>query len=280
VDLASHPPEGPTVGHLKDLYEKQENKKLEYLSFHGFKCEDTMPLRNQHLKDGDLFVGRKSLVIHDSHCDLTTAIDDVYDYMTIVQILSKYRELGRRHLQVDVGVDSKPKLPSILVYEGQSLNLVQTVYQYNIEDKSTLEFTNPPFIVSVKLTQDRTDSADSGANRLEIEIEDHWTIQRVKDQISKKLKEQGRESLLDGDKLSFKEDELDEKKEVFRYQIAPLSELLLTKEDVTQIHTKYICADCGSEVRLKKNDAVMCRDCGYHIVYKKRTMLPCQYLAR
>jgi len=57
--------------------------------------------------------------------------------------------------------------------------------------------------VSVKLTQDRTDSADSGANRLEIEIEDHWTIQRVKDQISKKLKEQGRESLLDGDKTQF-----------------------------------------------------------------------------
>jgi DNA-directed RNA polymerase I, II, and III subunit RPABC4 len=44
--------------------------------------------------------------------------------------------------------------------------------------------------------------------------------------------------------------------------------------------SRYLCADCGSDVTLKREDLVRCRVCGYRVVYKQRTTLVCQYVAR
>eukprot|EP00823_Brevimastigomonas_motovehiculus_P008338 TRINITY_DN7624_c0_g1_i1.p2 TRINITY_DN7624_c0_g1~~TRINITY_DN7624_c0_g1_i1.p2 ORF type:complete len:110 (+),score=39.03 TRINITY_DN7624_c0_g1_i1:114-443(+) len=48
----------------------------------------------------------------------------------------------------------------------------------------------------------------------------------------------------------------------------------------TSIYQTYTCGECGSDVKLKKDDQVRCHECFCRIVYKKRTTKPCQYLAR
>jgi len=108
---------------------------------------------------------------------------------------------------------------------------------------------------------------------------DYWTVAQVKKLYNDDLIKI-QELLNDGDRLWFAQDVLEEKKELYKFGIKRDSVLLVEREDVTQVALRYICYDCGEEVRLKKNDFVRCRNCGYRIVYKKRTTNPCQYLAR
>jgi len=128
------------------------------------------------------------------------------------------------------------------------------------------------------------DGKSGEAKRVTLQIADHWRVNQIKEEYAKQMPES---AVLEGDKLLYRGKELDDGKRVYQYSImahAGMKEmpvLVIQREDTTQVVTKYMCADCGSEVRLKQKDAVRCRECGYRIVYKKRTTKSaCQYLAR
>jgi len=250
---------------------------LEQLSFQGVKFEDGEPLRNRNLKDGDLFVGRMEVIVEDNDCDLATTIDNVYQFDTVTDVLRRYKELSRRNFNFN----------EVSVNFGEiKLDLVDNLklYDFKIEDKSVLEFKNNQYVIFIR---ERNQPGmgmpmGSGSNKsspVELTVQDHFTVQTIKQEYSRLVKDKF-DALLEGDKIVFKEDYLDEKKEIYKYGIGNRSELWVEREDVTQIHIKYICADCGSEVKLKKNDAIQCRECSYRIVYKKRSNTPCQYVAR
>jgi len=258
VDLATN----PTVLDLKEMHEGRGSKKLENLSFHGQKLDDGDSLRGRELKDGDLFVGRLCVIIEDNDCDLDHQIENVYDYETIMDILKKYKEKSRRVFPLETAV---------VQYSNTKLDLKSRLYDCKIEEKATLEFNNPPYTVVLR-------EKGQKEKPVEIVVQDHFTVQSLKEAYSKQVNKG--DCLLEGDKLTFKDDYLDEKKELYKCAIMPRSEIFIEREDVTQVHVKYICADCGSEVRLKKNDAIQCRECSHRIVFKKRTTTPCQYLAR
>lgn len=85
---------------------------------------------------------------------------------------------------------------------------------------------------------------------------------------------------MDGDRLVFNEQELDDDVQIYKYRIKDRSLVLVDREDFSQVQHSYQCVDCGSEVRLKKDDTIKCRVCGFRIVYKCRTKEPSQYQAR
>jgi len=64
---------------------------------------------------------------------------------------------------------------------------------------------------------------------------------------------------------------------------------IMSKDSTTDITKKvgeivekseYICASCGTDVKLKPREIIKCGTCGHRIVYKKRGKTPSQYLCR
>jgi len=156
-----------------------------------------------------------------------------------------------------------------------SADLDRLVGELQLPEHATVQYSAMMFRVRVR----EGDAKD--AQEFEITIADHYKIAQVKEEYAKKHLEGGVISMTEADRLMLDREELDDAKEVFRYKIAEGQTLTVQREDISQVTTKYICADCGSEVRLKQKDMVRCRECGYRIVYKKRTTrAACQYLAR
>eukprot|EP00808_Paulinella_micropora_P018964 g10894.t1 len=47
-----------------------------------------------------------------------------------------------------------------------------------------------------------------------------------------------------------------EEKRVYTYQLAPRTQVRVDREDLTQVYSSYLCADCGTELRLSR--AIRC----------------------
>lgn len=162
--------------------------------------------------------------------------------------------------------------------DGEEVKLPdeKTIYDSGIKDDGTLLLKTPAFKIKIREKDEKKGMQD-------IIIRDEMTIRQVKGLYSKALSEDAKtelEGLVENDKLIFNKDQLDDDKKVFQYRITEGHILIVDREDVAAVHTTYLCADCGSIVRLSKNDLVRCRECGYRIVYKQRTTRACQYLAR
>lgn len=251
--------EGRKLGELPwDMREgeEEEGKRLGCLSIDGLKIDEY----DSHivgLKEGCTVRGLITVIITDNKCDTETPLD-VYDYETIEQVLRRYHEVSRRYANPEATLQLRENL-----CENSS-----TVFECKIEHDCSIDYETPPYTIKVK-EKDEEDFK-------EIEIEDYFTVEQVKEAYSRVADE----GLVEGDKLTFGPQSLDEGKEMYKYHVHDGSVIYVEREDITQLYHGYYCVDCGCAVQLKKDDPVRCRNCGYRIVFKNRTTRACQYLAR
>ncbi len=183
------------------------------------------------------------------------------------------------------------------------LNDQLSLYEQKVVEGCTIDFQNPKFRLIMRdpsmASADSKNSLYGGSDKkssdpaasgiFEItDVMDSWKDTDLRNEFNKRLAAASTSQaalhsnfLTEEDRLMFRDEEMEPKKELWKYpNLADRAEIIIKREDVGQAAIKYICADCGEEVRLKKNDEVRCRQCGYRIVYKKRTTAACQYLAR
>lgn len=155
-----------------------------------------------------------------------------------------------------------------LSLDGEELSRDLTMHEARVQDGSVLEFLGPEFPIRVKEGQSQP---------VELYVHDHFTGEQIKELYSAKADE----TLGANDRLYLNDVEFDDATPVYKYGVKMGSVLMVHREDVAQIVTRFICADCGSEVRLKPKDAVRCRECNAgRILYKKRTTKVVQVYAR
>lgn len=216
--------------------------------------------------DDSLLVGSLKINIADENCDTQHAMT-VQPFSRVHEVKEQYAALSNR---IPKRSDLKIKRHDDEGYEASELHDDTTMWEAGVnEDDITLYYSTPPFSVTIKEMDEKGDSHD-------IEVEDHFTIAQVKEIYSK----EAYEGLVEADSLVYANDELDERKALYKYNVKEGAVLFVQREDISQIHTVYICADCGADVTLKKEDYIRCTHCGYRILYKKRTAQVCQYLAR
>ena len=250
--------ETDTLRKVYDVFQQRTSRELEHLSFRGQQLDrrDTRSLAELGIMGGDELSGRMSVVVVDKLCELENLID-VYPFYTTLQLLDKYAEATNR-LFNPMNVQ--------LSLHGQPLdNLGASLFELQVAANQELEFENPPFVVSVH-DKDQV---------VTIQVSDHTTVGEIKEAYVA----QTQELLSPNDKLQYDNEDLDDDVQIYKRRINEGAKLYLYREEVIE-QFWYVCADCGSDVKLKRYDAVQCRECGYRIVYKKRTQFPMQYLCR
>jgi DNA-directed RNA polymerase subunit RPC12/RpoP len=265
------------------------------------------------LDDDVTIVGKLTVRISDLECDLEHTIE-VYDTERIDDVMRRYTIKAKRvdRLRKIEGDSNKPgarlKIGSG-EQEGLELSLNRTVYDCKLskskDGPSILLYETDPFEVIIE---------DETEVKTRVEVRESDTISKLKNLYSQRIlqvapqiemsmsmmedddevEEAKRRSrlvpLTEKDHLTMdttgkggQMEVLDENKHVFTYQIEPGSRIVVDREDLSQVCTTYMCADCGRDVRLRSGDDVRCRACGHRILYKKRTTdpeMPMQYQAR
>jgi len=191
-------------------------------------------------------------------------------------------------------LESKVKV----AYDGQSLELLKRLHEYKLppefenvppeDQKVTIRFENVPFTITIQERARIVLRADAKDKGLQLVVEDQFTVEQIIDQYSEALRQKALQSqsslnlpgLQPGDRLLLGAVELDEKKQIYKYGVKSGTDLTVEREDTTLPRFPCTCANCGTEVLLKRTDAVRCRSCGYRVLYKARKEGAPQYLAR
>jgi DNA-directed RNA polymerase I, II, and III subunit RPABC4 len=140
------------------------------------------------------------------------------------------------------------------------------------EDSSKIVYyVPPPFIITVKEKNEKNETTET-----KIEIEDHNTIAEVRNKYSRNAEE----GLVEGDLLLLDEQDLKDERMVYSYGLRGTHDLWVQKRSSNQPMFTYICADCGNDLRLRKDEKIRCRECGHRVVYKPRLNKPLQHFAR
>lgn len=139
------------------------------------------------------------------------------------------------------------------------------------ESQKIVYYAAPPFMVTIKEKSEKNEDIET-----KIEIEDSNTIAEVRNKYSRNAEE----GLVEGDLLLMDDQELKEDRMVFTYAIRSNSALYVQKRSANQPMFTYICADCGNDLRLRKDEKIRCRECGHRVVYKPRLNKPLQHFAR
>jgi DNA-directed RNA polymerase subunit RPC12/RpoP len=147
---------------------------------------------------------------------------------------------------------------AVFAFEGTDLaeTMDMNLYTLNIVDGATVEYYSPPYTIKIK---------EGTKEAVEIEVMDYYTPDLLREAYFHQVKDQ----LTGDDKFVFRDEDLSEDAELYAAGVTRDETVYLVREDHSQAHL-YICADCGSEVRLKRDDVIRCRACGYRIVYKPR----------
>lgn len=250
-----------TVDDLRNQYEQEEGITLRHLSLGGIPLDDNEKrlMSYDAWKDECTVLGQIRVVVHDKLLAMESEIS-LYEFDDVFKLLQRYKEDTKRTFTEE----------AYLQYKDEKLERTSKLSSYDITHDTVLEFTNPPFTVTIR---EKGDAAGSG---IELTVDDSFTVKKLKAEYSREAEE----GLLAEDKLIFDNQELDEEEKIFKYQITEGSKLYAEKEDMRALEFKYTCAECGEDVKLKKEDAVICRDCESRCVYKSRTTRVCQYLAR
>eukprot|EP00808_Paulinella_micropora_P018966 g10897.t1 len=234
-------------------------------------------------------IGTFSLTVQDEECDLVHTLQ-IQDYLTVREILQAYITVAKRVPRLGDGRDDGGR-------PGCRLQIKDMSDQTYMD----LDFGDSAYKCEIGTSDNKHDSvyyvADpfpliilDGDHKTELEgVKDSMKINRVKALYSQKCLEDvastdprsRREALTDNDKL-VREDRhqfqhLEEEKRVYTYQLAPRTQVRVDREDLTQVYSSYLCADCGTELRLKQGDPLRCRECGHRIMYKKRTPIIQQF---
>jgi len=246
-------------------------------------------------------------------------LTNLNDHMTIAQVLRMYGEQMRRAYLHQPIVGEWVDGNTVEDLKSHAMNLDATLYAQNIsngEERTNLGLKTSMFEIVLKEQTAldeaaQTQRARAGTSRdaasklvegIRIQVYDYFTVARVKELYSMiaedPLGSEDRLWLLDSgsggaaaaaaaamEGVSSSQrpqyrGELDEGSMLFKYLIGPDAELSVQREDVSAAVCEYLCADCGSDVRLKQRDAVRCRQCGHRIVFKKRIPKPQQYICR
>jgi DNA-directed RNA polymerase subunit RPC12/RpoP len=187
----------------------------------------------------------------------------VYESERVGAIMTKYAAKAKRVLHESKSIHEAA--PTCYVVFGEErMDPQRTVYQYRIDHGSTVYFESPEFRIRVEYSKDGV-FAPGMRNSAELLVHDSMTIAKVRDV----FKTETQEVLDDDDRLLHDGHALDINLMLYKYRLSYGAVLKLERADLSSSH-RYICADCGSEVRLKPSDPVVCRECGYRIVYKAR----------
>jgi DNA-directed RNA polymerase I, II, and III subunit RPABC4 len=268
VDTELTVPEDCTIAGVRDLYLQQGKKEaLQALSFRGQRLADET-VRVERLAmdvdDGEdvVLAGRMEVHVRDPECDVQTQVD-VYEFETLQELREKYLQASRRAFHQG----------AVFRFDGEELEETgATLHSLGVRQESSFEYSVPPYRIQIKDTDEQVD----GELR-ELEIQDHFSVQAIKDEYSR----QAEEGLVDGDVLIFNGERLDDVlREAFRIRLTQGSVVVVEREDTSSQSFFYLCADCGSDVKLKREDPVRCRECGHRILFKRRTDRAVQYLAR
>ncbi len=250
-----------TVAELRSAYQEIHREKIDRISFQGRELQSAQRLGPDcGLHSGDRLIGNISVIIAEKESDKQTLID-VNDSVLVRELKQLYANKEKRIL-----------LPGTILLRNDLESEVgdgDSLFNCGIRDDSHLNLITPAFQIRIR-------EKDSKEDGMTIKIFDHYRARQLKDLFN----QNSARPLGFNDKLIFKEDELNDSIPVYKVGVTADSTLIVEREDITQERFEYICADCGSDVRLTKSDAVRCRECGNRIVYKKRTKKPCQYLAR
>jgi len=184
--------------------------------------------------------------------------------MLLADVKKQYGQKMRRYIQPN----------STLSHDGHIVDENKTLAQLGAtaEEVFQLVYTSAPFEIIVR----EKDADQKSGQRLR--VYDWYKVHRVKELYSKEATHV--EGLVEGDKLIYHGVELDDTKELFRYELKADAVLTVQREDISAIVTRYMCADCAVEVRLKKDDAVRCRSCTSRVLLKIRPPKPVQWQAR
>jgi DNA-directed RNA polymerase subunit RPC12/RpoP len=261
-ELSVRVPNRTTVADLKKKIFEQYEREISVLTVAGQELKNSWAILDEGITDGSELIARIEVEVEDTECDLKTKIE-TYPFCRLRDVLEGYKVKLRR------------SFPLSAVEVERDYDLDQTLEQLQITHDSSVLIKTRPFKVCARYKN----------RNVSFEVSDHMTVKQVKE----KYDTLSPEVLEADDKLRFQGRELEDEQRLYQIpglypQKEPQSEsemplLELVKSTFVIFH-KYVCADCGSEVRIKKGDAIMCHECGYRIVYKRRTLQPQQYLSR
>lgn len=221
-------------------------------------------------EDDEEYTGIMSVFIFDRDCDTDKVPIETDAEATIEHVLQLYCTQGRRHLHVDQ--DNQPLCELFREEDDERLDLSLKVSESGLSNESNLVYKAPAYSIMLK----EKDVNGKPGQETEVQVTDDMTVDAVKEAYSRVADE----GLVEGDALVFGQQDLDDEKQIYKYQLKQGSQLKVEREDFTTMHFTYSCADCGSDVKLKKDDLVRCRVCGYRVVFKQRTKVQSQYLCR
>jgi len=166
--------------------------------------------------------------------------------------------IGDRELEGDERLEDVVDWAAVFE-EGEKLNPIQISYD------------PPPFGVTLKEKDEKNQVIET-----ELEISDNMKIFELKNKYSK----QAEEGLVEGDLLLLDDQELKDDRTVYSYQLRRDSQLIIQKKSLNQPTFTYVCADCGNDLKLRKEEKIRCRECGHRVVYKPRMTKSAQHFAR
>jgi len=259
-------PVGATLQTLRTQYLEKEGEELNCeLSINGVKLDDGPVMMEDNGEEEISVVGMIAVTVIDKEVDVNDMELSVYEFTTFAQLKETYCDKARRELMTGAEILAHSSGNE----EKREFDGTMTIYGAGLSHGSYVVFQGCAFTIRVEELGDQSEKE-------ELTVYDHWTVEKIKAEYSKRADE----GLVDGDKLVFNDQELNEDSQIYKYRMKENSLVLVDREDFSQQQFLYQCVDCGSEVRLKKEDIIKCRSCGYRIVYKVRTTEPSQYMAR
>lgn len=260
-------PVGATLQTFRKQYLEKEGEELNCdLSINGVQLDDGPVIMGDNSEEEEIsVVGVISVVVVDPEVNVEDLQLSVYEFTTIAQLKKQYCEKARREHMLGAEILANNSSSEM----RKEFDGTMTIHDAGLTHGNYVVFKGCAFIIRITELGDKSQSE-------ELTVYDHWTVEKIKAEYSKRADE----GLVDGDRLVFNDQELNEDSQIYKYRMKDNSLVLVDREDFSQQQFLYQCVDCGNEVRLKKEDMIKCRTCGYRIVYKARTLEPSQYMAR
>lgn len=288
IDESFHCNRQTTIGWIREQFEKAHPGCLPEIHY-GDKLENDERLENlgHSFFEHPVLVGKLSISIADEKCNQIRNLA-VYPRTLVREILKQFadkaapprvlhrREQGKKELLCrEEGCDGHRCPHSWFSYGGRILMSDESISKaldlLPEETSKIIYYVPPPFPVTIKEKNDKNEFIET-----KIDIEDWNTIADVRNKYSRNAEE----GLVEGDMLLLIDQELKEERMVFTYMIDSQSPLFVQKRAANQPMFTYICADCGNDLRLRKDEKIRCRECGHRVVYKPRLNKPLQHFAR
>jgi DNA-directed RNA polymerase I, II, and III subunit RPABC4 len=256
-----------TISDVRSMYQDLHRERLDRLSYKGKELGGSQRLGPDcGLQSGDRLIGDIKIVISERDSERQTLLE-ANDSISVEELMKLYSTKERRKL---------PEGSVLLGHQRQGneekqvpLDMKLSLWSNGIHEESQLTLVTPEISVRIR-------EKIEAKEELTLRIFDHYKARQLKELINQMTPR----PLGMNDKLLYKSEELNDGVPVYKVGIEAGALIIIEREDITQERFEYICADCGSDVRLTRTDAVRCRECGNRIVFKKRTKKPCQYLAR